>query len=787
MSVPRADWERGLRGRIYALGRRLLPLSLRRRVRRLVAPERLFGIRKPPVALQRFDFDPASPESGLPDILVLPVIPWSYRRQRPQQLAEALARRGSRVFYLSLEGSGEPGEPTGVAPGVLLLPIGGVAREDVAGRSLAGRALDQAAQSLARARDRFGLRDAAMIAQSPFWAPLAFQLRHRFGWRIVYDCLDEHAAFETNRPGLLRAPEQDLVSRADLVLATSEPLLERLRSWNPAARRLANACDYGLFARIASRAPDPERLVVGYAGAVDRWFDGALVAEIARLRPLWRFEIVGGLENEPSGLPLNQQNVVFFGERPHGETPAFRQRWDVEIIPFRLSDLTQATDPVKLYEAAAAGLPVVATPMRSLCPALERGIVRLAADARDFVREIEAAAAEPPGRAEERRAFARENTWDDRAGALVGWLAEAGHRITEGPSGPEGLVALARRRSALFHFPPSLGWRSALVQRPHHLAKSFARKGLPVLFESEAEADSPGAPREVEPGLFLASPRAVDLGPMPNRIVWGFATNLPRERDLEGARLVYDVIDHLDVFEGRRGRLRRNHERALGRAEAVFAVSRPLLDAVRGRRPDAVYLPNGVDAELFAGAPDPSLVPAELRQAREAGPVAGYVGALARWVDAELLGELARARPDWSFVLVGEPLDDSFRSLSQTAPENLRLLGPRPYSHMPSILSAFDVGLIPFRLGPEGSNASPIKLYEYLAAGLPVLATPIAECEALPEVATARGAAGFARELGPALERRASPDFRSAAGSRARTHDWSLLADTACRTLRLTP
>ncbi|HEY6065669.1 MAG TPA: hypothetical protein VIY96_05905, partial [Thermoanaerobaculia bacterium] len=182
------DWERGIRGRLYAFGRRIVPLSWRRAVRRRFAPERLLGIRKPPVDIPRFEFDPSEARPGRPDVVVLPVIAWSYRRQRPQHLAAALARRGRRVFYGSLEGEGEPGEPTGVARGVTLLPIDGVRREDPADRELAGTALDRAVESLARARDRFDLREAALLVQSPFWAPLAVRLRARFGWRIVYDC-----------------------------------------------------------------------------------------------------------------------------------------------------------------------------------------------------------------------------------------------------------------------------------------------------------------------------------------------------------------------------------------------------------------------------------------------------------------------------------------------------------------------------------------------------------------------------------------------------------------------
>jgi hypothetical protein len=188
----RPDWESGLRGRIYAFGRRAVPIALRRALRRHVRPERLLGIQKPPVELPRYDFDPGRARPGRADILVLPVIAWSYRRQRPQQLAEALARRGMRVFYGSLRGTGEPDEPTGVAPGVTLLPLSGVRREDPADRRLKDPALAAAIDGVAASRQRFDLQEVVLLVQSPFWAPLAAALRERFGWRIVYDCLDAH-------------------------------------------------------------------------------------------------------------------------------------------------------------------------------------------------------------------------------------------------------------------------------------------------------------------------------------------------------------------------------------------------------------------------------------------------------------------------------------------------------------------------------------------------------------------------------------------------------------------
>ena len=148
-----------------------------------------------------------------------------------------------------------------------------------------------------------------------------------------------------------------------------------------------------------------------------------LLTRLAQREPNWRFEIVGGIEDVDARIP-RLPNLVFHGERPHREMPEFRRRFDVEIIPFRLSALTHATDPVKLYEAAAAGRVVVATPMQSLEPLARQGLVRLASTAEDFSREIRIAAQEGAQGARSQRSFARANTWDVRAAALDGWMTD---------------------------------------------------------------------------------------------------------------------------------------------------------------------------------------------------------------------------------------------------------------------------------------------------------------------------------------------------------------------------
>ena len=360
------------------------------------------------------------------------------RRARPAgdsvelpEAAPAAALRGARpcgtarLLRFARRVAGSPAEPVGVAPGVTLLPIAGVRREDPWDRRLNPRAAARASSSLVAARARFEIQDAVLLVQSPFWAPLCESLRRHLGWSIVYDCLDAHPEFPTSRPDVLIDAEARLAASADLVVATSESLRRRLEPRNASARLLPNACDFSLFGDLPLPAPEADRLTVGYVGALDSWFDFDLLRRLAQREPLWRFEIVGGVEDASADLPRTP-NLVFHGERPHRELPELLRRFDVEIIPFRLSPLTHATDPVKLYEAAAAGRSVVATPMRSLEELARRGLVRLAATPEEFSREIRAAAKEAEAGEVGRRlrAFARENTWDVRARALDGWLDE---------------------------------------------------------------------------------------------------------------------------------------------------------------------------------------------------------------------------------------------------------------------------------------------------------------------------------------------------------------------------
>lgn len=351
-------------------------------------------------------------------VLCLPVIDWDFRFQRPQQLMTQFAGAGHEVIYVSLsfgarlstrrleeriQGVTLPG-PIGLNP--YQNELNPEQASQMAEELVLALALDAACPLLC-------------LVQLPFWSPLAAAVQGRTGCRIVYDCMDDHSGFSTNRPAML-ASERALIGQADLVVASSAVLAERL---GPLARRsvlIRNACDLDHFKVVGPRpGRDGGAPRIGYFGAIADWFDVSLVADLARARPAWRFELIGSTFSADTSPLDDLPNIALLGERPYADLPRLMQAWDCCIIPFLRGPLTEATNPVKVYEMLAAGKPVVAVPLPELVPLAEQGLIRLGRSAGEFASEIEEALASETAEAVQvRRDFAAENTWSARFEAL---------------------------------------------------------------------------------------------------------------------------------------------------------------------------------------------------------------------------------------------------------------------------------------------------------------------------------------------------------------------------------
>lgn len=191
-------------------------------------------------------------------------------------------------------------------------------------------------------------------------------------------------------------------------------------------------------------------------------------------------------------------------------------------------------------------------------------------------------------------------------------------------------------------------------------------------------------------------------------------------------RLVYDCLDDWSAYPGWAGKTEVAEARLCDEADRIWVISRPLWERFHARWGDKVeYVPNGADCAHFE--PVPSL----RNPNRSTRPVLGYVGAMAGWFDVELIRGVAERLPDWEIRLIGP--DELGARRSRLELPNVRFLGRQPYEALPRLLAEFDVATIPFELTDLIKATSPIKLYEYLAAGLPVVSTSMPEVLPLVE------------------------------------------------------
>lgn len=246
--------------------------------------------------------------------------------------------------------------------------------------------------------------------------------------------------------------------------------------------------------------------------------------------------------------------------------------------------------------------------------------------------------------------------------------------------------------------------------------------------------------------------------------------------DFPRARVVYDCVDDHRVQAGvdRNPRLVEREEAAIAkRAAAIAVTTEPLRARFASINPNVHLVPNAADAQAFLAKP--SSEPADI--ANIPRPRMGTVGALDAYkVDVSLLREVARTRPEWHFVLIG-PVDYSETSEENgvaelTALPNVHFLGWKPKEEIPAYVHAFDVAIIPYRESPYNRSSFPLKFWEFMASGKPVVASGLPSLGPYKNLITfAVSREEFAAGIAYALER--GVEGREARIAEAKRHDWS--------------
>ncbi len=238
------------------------------------------------------------------------------------------------------------------------------------------------------------------------------------------------------------------------------------------------------------------------------------------------------------------------------------------------------------------------------------------------------------------------------------------------------------------------------------------------------------------------------------------------------ALIIYDCIDDLRVFckEKQLGYYSKLQRKLVAKADLILISAQKLKGDIINLKPDAkiAFLPNGVDFDFFikngVNAPPPS----DLEKLPR--PVIGFVGSLFSWIDTNLILATAKSFPQASVVLVGPMRDIKIPKLP-----NIHLLGPKPYSLIPAYVNNFDVCLIPFIADPLSDKVDPIKVYEYLNLGKPVVACNLPELEKMKDlIYLTNNEKDFIQSIAEALKKPEDKDLKEKRIKYAQENSWAV-------------
>jgi glycosyltransferase involved in cell wall biosynthesis len=285
-------------------------------------------------------------------------------------------------------------------------------------------------------------------------------------------------------------------------------------------------------------------------------------------------------------------------------------------------------------------------------------------------------------------------------------------------------------------------------QRPQHLLSRFAEQGR-VFYVEEPFVHTAGEPleayievKERQNGLKVLVahlPLGLDeeatdqiqadlltqyfaANKIQQFVAWYYTPMaLSKSRHLQAALTVYDCMDELANFKFAPPRLRELEQELFQRADLVFTGGQSLYEAKSKQHADAHAFPSSIDKAHFGQAREAGKDPAD--QAKIAHPRVGFFGVVDERLDIELLGQLAKAHPEWQFIIIGPVVKIEQSALPSTS--NIHYLGGKDYKELPMYLRGWDVATLLFADNESTKFISPTKTPEYLAAGKPVVSTPI--------------------------------------------------------------
>lgn len=280
---------------------------------------------------------------------------------------------------------------------------------------------------------------------------------------------------------------------------------------------------------------------------------------------------------------------------------------------------------------------------------------------------------------------------------------------------PQHLLSRCARTRRVFFVEEPIFDKEPAPRLTLSIRDDGVRVVVPHLPAERSEAENNAAQRALINQLLLEQS-------INNYVLWYYTPMaLAFTGHLQPRAIVYDCMDELSAFRGAPAVMREREARLLARANLVFTGGQTLYEAKRASHPNIHPFPSSIDRAHFAQARDFKADPTD--QAGIAHPRLGFFGVIDERMDLALLDRIAQARPDWQLVMIGPIVKIDPAELPRHP--NIHYLGGKRYEELPTYLAGWDVALLPFALNESTRFISPTKTPEYLAAGKPVVSTPI--------------------------------------------------------------
>jgi len=608
-------------------------------------------------------------------------------QQRPQQMCKALARKGHKVIFIDQTTP----NCVEIEKNLWLYPHTG--------------RIDDSETIIA-------------YISSPILKPSLDYLQHNKNIiGFVYDVIDEIEVFGVHSNTVQN--HEWLIENATIIQATSKNLYESIREKRKDVYLNPNgvfAEDFNLKEFIIpsdlEKIKEGNKTVVLYYGCIAEWLDYELIDYVAKTLPEVQFVFIG-FEYNRCSRKFKQPNIHYLGIKDYRELPNYLAYSNVCMIPFIKNKVTDSVSPVKFYEYLAMGKPIVSTNIdEMIAERLKTFSVAVANTKEEFVTFLEFAIKlsfdDLLGISESAEKFIKNNTWYDRATLLLKHI----NRVQKPVEVKESKVKVKDKYTIVY--PPTIDW-DWMQQRPQRLMYALAQLEHKVYFCQNFKKRPGQKPYEIFPNLWLV--------PDPNLIqdeidvLWIGNPGIQNEwiGKMHEKFVIYDCVD--DFYKHWGG----NEDLLTKKADVIVTTCKLLYDRKKKQKgdEDVHLIPNGFADSFYDVSNPPELD--DMKQF-EGKKVIGYAGALANWFDYDLLFNLAGLFKNFEFVLIGAEFHDMPLGIKNGEYKNIHWLGLKSHDKLKYYIDRFDVCIIPFKRNEITEATDPVKLYEYLAVGKPVVA-----------------------------------------------------------------